>query len=443
MIAASLNSLGRSGAGARSLKRGVGVVPLVFGLVAVCSAGEFDIDLPQIQELSPAPGTVVSPENLEQFKGVIDADIAELIAQGWLTIDVGEPMSFDPHPAYVAATTQYGGQAQLGDKPGQLLNYTAGRPFPGDPVQDDPREGEKLAWNMRYAFSADSATIPEMYWQYRDMRSQEIERVLEFTASSMRFMYRHTTDPKPSLPDNPYQVFSAITLTALDPGDVANTKLLIFYNSDDAQEEQGWMYVPLLRRVRRVATTARTDSFLGSDIMIEDFLGYSGRIRDMTWSYSGTTYVLLPMYRYDQTEHSTQKARDYDYNFVDFHGHSGCFPQVTWQLRKAYIVEGKPVRDGHPLSRRLFYVDAQTSLPIMGKLYDRAGTLWKILIGGVAHPDYHLPENKGSGVPVLDSSAAIDIQSKHCTTLQMVTVMNSPKVKAKEFEPSDLNVGAR
>lgn len=406
-------------------------------------AGDFDLDLTQLQELSPEPGTVISSANVAEYRQVLDPDLADLIGQDWYAITVGEPLSFDPHPNFVAATQQYGGQAQLGDSDSQILNYTAGRPFPGELSTEDPRAGEKLAWNMRYAFAADSTIIPEMYWGYRDMRSQSIERTLTFNAQGMRYMYRHVHDPVPALPKNPYAVYSGITLEAEDPADVEGTKLLIYYNSDDNAEEQGWMYVPNLRRVRRVATTTRTDSFLGSDIMIEDFLGYTGRIKDMEWTFSGSTWILLPMYRHDLQQHAAQKARKYDYQFVEFTGQSGCFPQVSWQLRKAYILEGKPRRDDHPLSKRYFYVDAQTMSPILGKVYDRAGTLWKILMAGLAHPDYHLAENKGSGAPLLDSSAAIDLQNKHCTTLQMVTVTNPGKLSPKDFEPSALNTGAR
>ena len=406
-------------------------------------AGGFDFDVAQAQELSPPVGTVIGPDNLEQSAQLLDPDLAALIRQGWVTIQVGEPMAFDVHPSYIAATVENAGKATLGDKPGELLNYVSGRPFAADPSMDDPRAGEKLAWNMRYGYTGDGGKIPEMYWAYRDMHNQQIERVLEFEAAAMHFMYRHVIAPTPSLKDNSYKVYNAITLTALDPGDVANTKLLIFYNSDDTAEEQGWMYVPLLRRVRRIATSMRTDSFLGSDIMIEDFLGYSGRIMDMDWSYSGDRYILLPMYRHDQIKTSNKKARKYDHKFVDFHGNSGCFPDVTWQVRKVHILEGKPKRADHPLSRRYFYVDAQTMFPLFGKVYDRGGVLWKFLIGGLAHPDYHLPENKGTGVPLLDSSAVIDVQNKHCTTLQMLTIANIPKMNQRDFEPSSLNVGAR
>jgi hypothetical protein len=406
-------------------------------------AGDFDFDLDQARELSPPPGTVIDHDNLEQMAQLLDPDFAELIAEGWISITVGEPMSFDPHPAYIAATERYGGQTQLGGNPSELLNYIAGRPFPGELSTSDPRAGEKLAWNLRYAYAGDGGEIPEMYWHYRDMRSQKIERVLTFEAEQMRFMHRHVIEPIPEVASNRHEVYNAISLTALDPGDVANTRLLIFYNSDDTAEEQGWMYVPLLRRVRRVATTMRTDSFLGSDIMIEDFLGYTGRLKDMDWTFGGTRYVLLPMYRHDQVEVSPDKARRYDYHFVDFHGHSGCFPNVTWQVRKVHILEGVPRRSDHPLSKRFFYIDAQTELPVFGKVYDRGGVLWKFLMAGLAHPDFHLEQNRGTGVPMFDTSAVIDVQNMHCTTLQMVTLANLEKMKQKDFEPSALNVGAR
>ena len=424
-------------------------VALVLGLaifnvlLSPAQADEFDIDPATLIELAPPTGTIIGADNVQTYIDQIDPDLAGLIAQGWLTITVGEPLSFRPHESYVNATRQYGSQTELGNNPGELFNYIAGRPFPGIPSIDDPRAGEKLAWNMRYGYSGDSGEIPEMYWYYIDMRSQKVERVLEFVASQMRFKHRHVLKPTPEIKKNPHNVYNAITLEALDPGDVAKTKLLIFYNSDDTLDEQGWMYVPLLRRVRRVATTARTDSFLGSDIMIEDFLGYSGRIMDMEWEYKGETYTLLPMYSRADITPSTKKARKFDYQFVDFHGHSGCFPNVTWQLRKSFILEGRPKRSDHPIGRRYFYIDAQTMFPIFGKIYDKAGVLWKYGMGGLAHPDSHVPNNHGSGVPMLDSSSVIDVQSKHCTALQMVTLTNVKKIKRTEFQPSALNVGAR
>lgn len=406
-------------------------------------AGDFTLDREQLEGLSPATGTVIDSSNVAKHIDLLDPDLAALVGQDWLSITVGEISDFTPHETFVAATAEYGAGTTLGANPGELFNYVAGRPFPGTPDLNDPRAGEKMAWNMRYGYGGDSGQIPEMYWYYIDMRSQSVERVLEFVASQMRFKHRHVMDPTPELKRNTHNVYSAITLEALEPADVAKTKLLIFYNSDDTEAEQGWMYVPLLRRVRRIATTARTDSFLGSDIMIEDFLGYSGRIMDMDWQYLGETYKLLPMYNHSDVPLSDKKARKEDYHFVDFHGHSGCFPNVSWQLRKAYILEGRPKRSDHPIGRRYFYIDAQTMFPVYGKIYDRADVLWKYVMGGLAHPDTHLPENAGTGVPLIDTASVVDVQNMHCTALQMVAKANISKVKRKEFEPSALNVGAR
>ena len=420
---------------------------LLLGLYLMMSyavaASEFEIDLDALSEMAPPPGSVIGLDNIEQYEQLIDPEFADLVKKGWVTVKTGESISFKPHANFVDATKTHAGKTSLGSEPGVLNGYIAGRPFSGELSMDDPQAGTKLMWNMRYGYAGDGGKIPEMYWQYRDMRSQTMERELEFEAEAMRFMHRHVVAPTPSLKDNPYKVYNAITLTALEPGDVANTKLLLFYNSDDLAEEQGWMYVPLLRRVRRVATTMRTDSFLGSDIMIEDFLGYTGRVKDMDWTYGGDRYILLPMYRHDKVPHANRKARSYKYKFVDFHGHSGCFPNITWQLRKVHVLEGVPKREDHPLSKRFFYIDSQTMFPVFGKVYDRAGVLWKFLLGGIAHPDHHLKQNAGSGVPMLDSAAVIDIQNMHCTTLQMVTLANLKKMKKRDFEPSALNVGAR
>jgi len=406
-------------------------------------SNDFSVDLAKLTELSPPAGTKITSENVDDYGDIIDSVLIEQIKRGDVEIEVGEPFSLDPHAAYIAATNKYGGQTKLGVEIGELLNYTAGRPFPGEPSLDDPRMGEKMAWNMRYAYGGDNGAIPEMYWYYRDMRQDKLERTLEFSASKMNFMHRVVMEPTPNVKDNSYDLQSAIHLEAYEPPDVSGTALLLFYNDDDRKVEQGWMYVPLLRRVRRVATQQKTDAFLGSDIMIEDFLGYSGRIMDMTWSYLGETYVLLPIYRHDSMEVSDKKARKYDYHLIDFHGRAACYPKITWQLRKAYIVEAQPLRKSHPISKRRFYVDAQTYGTPYGLIYDKAGELWKIGIGGVSHPDHHLAENKGSGVPLLDSSVMIDVQARHCTTIQMLTRINVKRMKVKDFHPGVLNQRGR
>ena len=200
---------GRAGLGGSILSCLVAMT--LFGSVTHLSADEFDIDRAAIDKVAPPIGTVIGPDNVASFLDVLDSDLAALISQEWLTVTVGQPLSFRPHEAYVSATEQFGSQTSLGSNPGELLNYVAGRPFPGVPSSEDGRAGEKLAWNMRYGYSGDAGEIPEMYWQYIDMRSQKIERELEFVASQMRYKHRHVLSPTPELDKNPYDVYNAIT----------------------------------------------------------------------------------------------------------------------------------------------------------------------------------------------------------------------------------------
>lgn len=415
---------------------GLILIPLNYALAGDVTA--FPFDEVGLNLDSPVSGTEINAENIAQYAGIVEDVLESQITRGALTITVGKPISFEPHPAYVAATAEFGAKTQLGSAPGELNGYVAGKPFPGPLAADDPRGGEKLAWNLRYAYGGDSVVIPEMYWYYRDMRQDRVQRKLKFSAQSLKFAHRTVKEPLPSVEPNPYQIASAIYLRVHSPPDIAETQLVLFYNILDAEPEQAWMYVPILRRVRRIATKAKTDSFLGSDIMIEDFLGYSGRIMDMEWKILGESRLLLPFYEYSNQEHSSDKARKYDYNFVDFHGEGHCYPKVTWQLRDTYVLVGSTTRADHPIGRRIFYVDKQTGVAPLTYIYDKAGELWKIGIAGVSHSEHHIAENKGSGAPILDSSVMIDIQNRSCTTIQMVTIVNNDKLRAKDFSPNNL-----
>ncbi|TDJ64389.1 MAG: DUF1329 domain-containing protein, partial [Proteobacteria bacterium] len=245
----------------------------------------------------PPPGIVLDASNVAAYAEFIDHTLVQLIGDGNFTLEVTTSESFAVHPAYAHATEQYRGQPSLPSEPGVLLNYVAGRPFPDPPDINDPRAGDKLAWNLRYAYGGDAGVIKPFYWQYRNMNTGKVERELSFAAMSLRFKHRVVMEPIPDLPNNPSQIFNGLYLQVLAPADIRNTQLLIHRLEDDTKQEQAWLYIGTQRRVRRLATGQNTDAFLGSDIMIEDFLGYNGRLMDMDWRYLGTREVLLPFFR--------------------------------------------------------------------------------------------------------------------------------------------------
>ena len=386
---------------------------------------------PQAEGLSA--GITINASNVEQFKDVLDEAIFEQVKNGWLEVKVGETTSFDLHPNYVEATRKGLGQVSLGDQLGQINGFVAGRPFPEEPDASDPRAGEKLAWNYKYGYNwGDNAAIAPFYWRYRDLESGKIERTLKFNFHFLNYKHRVNQDPVPEFADNPSDLFRAIYVQVVEPFDVKNTQLLIHRASDDLKRDNTWLYLGFQRRVRRLSSGQITDSFLGADIMIEDFEGYNGRISDMNWTYKGTKNILLPFYNHNDMELATDLVEKDGYQFVDFGGKGGCYPNITWQLRKVYILESDPIDENHPISKRVHYVDAQTFTLPRTLIYDRKGDLWKSWIIGQAHPDHHMEKNKGTGVAIDDAFSMLDVQAGHCTTGQfkgqLDPSMNPPKL---------------
>jgi hypothetical protein len=366
-------------------------------------------------------GTVINKGNVDQFKDVVPAGVYKLLKDGLLEIKVGPTTQFELSKAYIEATRKNLGKTKLGPKNGDIEGYVAGRPFPEEPDAKDARAGEKLAWNYKYGVNwGDGAAISPFYWKYRNMQSGQVEKTIKFNFHFLNFKHRVKDAPVPEVTPNPSELFRAIYVKALDPQDLKNTQLLIQRYEDDQKLDDAYLYLGFQRRVRRLATGQTTDAFLGSDLMIEDFEGYNGRISDMKWTYKGTKNVILPMWNHNELKLAADMPAESDgYKYVNFGGQGGCFHEGTWQLRKVYVLEAAPVNANHPVSKRVFYMDAQLgNLNGANEIYDRKGELWKVFMVGKSHPDSHLPINKGSGIGIDDAFSMVDVQSKHCTTGQ-------------------------
>lgn len=366
-----------------------------------------------------AAGIVINKNNLEQFKDAIDPGLYLAIKNGWQEVKVGSTTTLPVDPAKLEATRKSLGKTRLGPRTGDIEAYGSGRPFIEEPDPRDPRAGEKLALNFKYSAGiGENATIYPFYWRYRDMRTGTVERTIKFSFHFLKYKHR-TQEPVPEITPNPSDVLLGIYGKVLEPIDLKNTQLLIHRYDDDHKIDDAYMYFGFQRRVRRLATGQTTDAFLGSDVMIEDFEGYNAQISDMKWTFKGSQNLLLPFFNHSELTLASDMPAEADgYRFVNFSGYGGCFLEVTWQLRKVFVVEAEPLAPSHPVSKRIFYLDAQSMHISRILIYDRKGELWKIGTLGKSHPDFHLPENRGAGMPIDDAFSAVDVQTMHCTTGQ-------------------------
>ncbi|MFZ2269087.1 MAG: DUF1329 domain-containing protein [Azonexus sp.] len=435
-------------------KKLIALLPLLAaGMVGVSQAAtEADVDnsfnpyksgLPSFPGLTA--GTVINKSNVESFKDVLGAGVYKLIKEGLFEIKVGATTQFTISKAYVDATKANLNKTKLGAKAGDMITgYVAGRPFPEEPDAKDARAGEKLAWNYKYGVNwGDGAIISPFYWKYRNMQSGQVEKTLKWDFHFLNFMHRTKDAPVPEITPNPSGIFRAIYTKAHEPSDLKNTQLLIQRFEDDNKLDDAYLYLGFQRRVRRLAQGQATDAFLGSDLMIEDFEGYNGRVSDMKWTFKGTKNVLLPMWNHDELKLATDMPAEADgYKYVNFAGQGGCFHEGSWQLRKVYVLEAAPVNSNHPVSKRVFYMDVQLgNLNGANEIYDRKGELWKVFMVGKSQADHHLPVNKGAGIGIDDAFSMVDLQSKHCTTGQFKGQVDPKKNPPTLFQVQNLRGG--
>lgn len=368
-----------------------------------------------------AAGTVINAGNVDGFSAVLDPAMVQHIKDGWTEMKVGEVLDMPLHPNYIKATVDNNNKetVTLGAQPGEINGFVAGRPFPFEPDPNDPRAGEKLAWNFKYGYNwGDNAAISPFYWKLRDIKSGKVERQFKHNFHFLNWRHRVNQAPLPEVSPNPSNLFRSIYVQVLEPFDVKDTQVLIHRYTDDAKRDDAWLYLGFQRRVRRLASGQVTDAFLGTDLMIEDFEGYNGRVSDMKWTYKGTQTLLMPYYKHNDMPLTDEFTDAEGYKFINFGGTGGCFADVTWSPRKVYVVESEPVDPNHPISKRTHYADVQTFGFSRTVIYDRKGELWKSWYICKAHPDFHLEKNKGTGVAIDDCFAMIDVQAQHCTTGQ-------------------------
>ena len=372
------------------------------------------------------PGITINKGNVERFKDIIDSATYSLISKGEMEIAVEEAHSVSLHPNYIAATKKNAEQVKLGAKPGTIEGYVAGRPFPYQPNKTDPRAGEKLAFNYKYSqIVGDSGRIYPFPWLYKDYATGKVERQIDFDFHFISLKHRTTQEPVADITPNPSGIYRNIYLKVLGPQDLKNTQLLIQRFDDDTKLDESYLYLGFQRRVRRLATGQTTDSFLGSDLMIEDFEGYNGRVLDAEWKYVDTKSMLMPVYRHGQLKNTAPKDAD-GYGMVTFHGQGECFPNIPWSLRTVHVLEAVPTLSSSPIGKRIMYLDAQATVFPMILIYDKKGELWKRWQVGYSDSAYHAPVNKDAGIMIYTTASMLDVQSKHCTALAL-KMQSEPK----------------
>ncbi len=286
---------------------------------------------------------------------------------------------YTPSDVYMAATEKFKGQAKVGPD-GSLVNYTAGQPFPMADIDclGDPQAGVKIMWDFDYQWSGDGASA-KFWYSYWD-RGEELP--LYYEGTSKRVVLSHRSEPQ-FLDAQGGDIFrgekrkGAFGIEVTGPFDARGINLMSYrYKSSDnpradAKNDDTWVYLPTLRRVRRISTAQRTDAVAGTDFTLDDLFSFAGIPPQYEWECLGEKDLLAP-------SNTRVKAYPYskDYNFGPY---GLSYADDTWELRKTVLVRFTPKNSDHPYHHKDIYLDKETLTSLYSFAYDRKEELWKIL----------------------------------------------------------------
>ena len=269
--------------------------------------------------------------------------------------DYGEP------PVFEAAT--FMSPTSLG-RDGSLVGYSGGRPFPGHVDCADPTAGLKIIWNLvkRWEGDGSDASYLFTYWEL----GERLPLHFGGTSKTIRLAHR----PEPHYVATMGDIFksekrqAAFGFEVDAPFDARGIMAMTYrYKSADgpletSKDDDTWVYLPDLRRVRRVSATQHTDAVAGTDFTFDDLRSFSGNPTHYDLRCLGEQRTLAPM-------NSSVLAYPYaeDHRF----GPTGLsFVDDLWELRHAYVVRLVPKSDDHPYSYKELWIDGQTYEPLYG-----------------------------------------------------------------------------
>jgi len=357
-------------------------------------------------------GDVITRANLEKAGDLLSPGMQWIVERG-ARLTIIDPTPVSASRIYMEATEKYAAQVKLSDDGQALLNWVAGRPFTTIDA-NDPEVARKIMYNyekrwsqtddvMLRNFDADTGALGV------EGRGMTVER--HFLLDTFRRLYykgRLEVDPKPDwLPNEDEALFKQSMHPFIEPFDLRGVGATFYRYQDHTRQDDTWLYLPQLRRVRRLSSAQRSDALFGQDTDQDSYYGYSGNIAWADWKYLGEKTLLGAMH-----------AENYPVKWGE--GSADFFFDDVWEKREVYVVEFKSKLPQYAYGKRMLFVDKECFLIPYTDIYDQADQLWKVWVNlfKIARQPFPNPPEGGTyedEVAFIPAIVMVDEQLVHAT----------------------------
>ena len=263
---------------------------------------------------------------------------------------------------------------------GELVTFLNGHPFPEiDP--NDPRIADKIMENHSASMATEGSTTPvgDVRW----VGKGGFERNL-ITGGTYLYYWQRKDDPIP----NPSGFRGQDMIDVIFPYDYRGT-VMMSWSYIDERETSSFMYLPMVRRVRRGSGAAGSDPFMGSDMCLDDPGGYGGRNYDMEFKLLGEKTILCSFESVEENilkmlpDGTVEKkfyVMKYGYEIPGFQGAPWCAPDMTYVPRECLVMEMNPKDPYYNYGKQILYIDKAAYTTFYKVIWNRAGEYWKTVV---------------------------------------------------------------
>jgi outer membrane lipoprotein-sorting protein len=176
------------------------------------------------------------------------------------------------------------------------------------------------------------------------------------------------------------------------PADVRNTGLLIYSYTAPSADDDRWLYLPALQKVRRISSKQKGDYFMGTDFTYEDM---------------GEQDV-------DEDEHTLLRTENL--NGIP------CF-----------VVQSIPREKNHIYGKKVLWIDKSRFVPLKVEFYSKKGNLIKVMTS----EDIEKIDGKWTAKRITMNN----IEKKHKTILEIDKVEYDISIPDSKFTQTELKRG--
>ena len=274
-------------------------------LVAAGARAEPTMDV--LPEMPFKEGDVLSYEQIDKLRNFLPEPFwanREFFFYEGMNLEIGPTQRPYPvSPTYQAATERGGWKATIG-RDGSLENWIGGQPFDSKSIdcKGDPHAALKIIWNFKKGWNG-SGGDAEWYYSYWD-RGEQLPLYYRglHKVDHARAPRRAAVHPDQGRPvQGGEAALAAAASPCVAPQDARGIMTLNYaYKEEDgpldkAKNQDTWVWIPDLRRVRRISTAQRTDSVAGTDFTVDDLRSFNGVVPQYEWTCLGEQRVIAPM----------------------------------------------------------------------------------------------------------------------------------------------------